>query len=93
MALLVIDRRRRLRRGQLIAVYVAGYSLGRLWVESLREDYANTLLGLRVNIWASLAALTAAVVVLLVRRRRGPTAPTATSPADAQDVESRPRQR
>ena len=33
------------RPGRLFAAYVAGYGLGRLWVESLRIDYAHTILG------------------------------------------------
>lgn len=47
-----------LRRGRWFAVYVAGYGLGRLWVEALRDDFASRVLGLRVNIWtASIAIL------------------------------------
>jgi prolipoprotein diacylglyceryl transferase len=46
-----------LRRGRWLAVYVFGYGLGRLWVEALRADEANTILGLRVNIWTSLVAI------------------------------------
>ncbi len=46
-----------LKRGRWLAVYVVGYGLGRLWVESLRSDAANTILGLRVNIWTSLLAI------------------------------------
>jgi len=52
--LLWIERHRRLRPGRLFALYVGGYALGRLWVESLRIDHANRILGLRVNIWISL---------------------------------------
>ena len=38
-ALLVrLDRTGRLRRGQLFTLYVAGYALGRLWVEALRIE-------------------------------------------------------
>jgi prolipoprotein diacylglyceryl transferase len=59
--LLRIEQRSSLRRGRLFALYVGGYALGRLWVESLRIDHANTILGLRLNIWVSL--LTLAVVV------------------------------
>jgi prolipoprotein diacylglyceryl transferase len=59
--LLRIERRWSLRPGRLFALYVGGYALGRLWVESLRIDHANTILGLRLNIWVSL--LTLAVVV------------------------------
>jgi hypothetical protein len=36
---------------------VVGYGLGRLWVESLRIDFATTVLGFRVNTWISLVAI------------------------------------
>lgn len=75
--LLWIERRRRLRPGRLFALYVGGYALGRLWVESLRIDHANTILGLRVNIWVSLVAM--AVVAAFFAwdgsRARRPAAP------------------
>lgn len=70
--LLVIERRRRLPRGHLFAVYVAGYALGRLWIEALRSDFANTILGLRVNTWMSLLALVVSLGILLLRRRAIP---------------------
>ena len=44
------------RRGDLFLLYLAGYFLGRLWVESLRIDTANLILGLRVNEWTSILA-------------------------------------
>jgi prolipoprotein diacylglyceryl transferase len=56
-ALLWMERRGRLRPGRLFAVYVGGYALGRLWVESLRIDHANRILGLRVNIWVSVVTI------------------------------------
>jgi prolipoprotein diacylglyceryltransferase len=34
-----------------MALYVMGYTLGRVWIEALREDHANHILGLRLNIW------------------------------------------
>lgn len=67
--LMRLDRTGRLRRGQLFTLYVAGYALGRLWVEALRVDSANEILGLRVNIWMSLAALAIAVAVFAVQSR------------------------
>ncbi len=73
MALLILlDRRRVVRPGNIFVLYVGGYGLGRLWIEALRSDAANTVLGLRVNIWTSLAAVVGAAVVLAVRglRRR-----------------------
>src|SRR5699024_9530148 len=56
--------------GHLFTIYVLGYALGRLWVESLRSDSASLILGLRVNIWMSLVVGIAAVVVLLLALRR-----------------------
>ncbi len=71
-ALLLIDRRRTLRPGNLLPIYIGGYFLGRLWIEALRVDTASTILGLRINIWLSILGIVGAVVVLLVRglRRR-----------------------
>ena len=73
--LLWVDRRRRLRPGQVFVIYVGGYALGRLWVEALRADPANEILGLRVNIWTSIAAFLVAAAVFVVRRRRGGQTP------------------
>jgi len=70
-ALLIrLDRTGRLRRGQLFTLYVAGYALGRLWVEALRIDPANEILGLRVNIWTSIVALVLASAVFALQSRR-----------------------
>jgi prolipoprotein diacylglyceryl transferase len=52
--IIMLTRWGRVRRGRLFAVYMIGYGLGRLWVEALRIDPANTVLGLRVNIWMSI---------------------------------------
>ncbi|MCP4959575.1 MAG: prolipoprotein diacylglyceryl transferase, partial [Actinomycetia bacterium] len=68
--LVLIDRRRVLKPGRLLAVYVFGYGLGRLWVEALRIDTASLVLGVRVNIWVSLFAMVAAALFLLVSGRR-----------------------
>jgi prolipoprotein diacylglyceryl transferase len=59
--LLLIDRRRELPRGSLMAVYVAGYGAGRLWVEGLRIDPAHDWFGLRLNQWVALAAIVAGI--------------------------------
>jgi prolipoprotein diacylglyceryltransferase len=54
VGLLVIDRRLRLGRGNVMALYVMGYTVGRAWIEALRKDHANHILGLRLNDWTSL---------------------------------------
>jgi prolipoprotein diacylglyceryl transferase len=72
--LIWIDSKRVLRPGRIFAVYVGGYFLGRLWVESLRVDTASELLGLRVNIFMSLVGIAASVIFLIaggLTRREG----------------------
>jgi prolipoprotein diacylglyceryl transferase len=70
--LILLDRRRAIRPGNLFVLYIGGYGLGRLWIEMLRSDTANEILGVRVNIWTSLVAIIGAAAVLAIRglRRR-----------------------
>ncbi len=70
--LIWLDHQRVLRPGRIFALYIAGYFTGRLWIESMRSDFANTILGLRVNTWTSVLAIAGVVVFLTLRglRRR-----------------------
>jgi prolipoprotein diacylglyceryl transferase len=77
--LLVVDRRHRLGRGRLIALYVVLYTAGRFWIESLRIDQAEKLFGLRINLWVAGAVFIAGLVAFLLLRR--PVDPDV--PADA----------
>ena len=53
-ALLVwLGRNRRVRAPGLFALYVAGYSLGRIGEELLRVDPAHHILGLRLNLYVA----------------------------------------
>lgn len=74
VALLVIwaDRKFRLGHGRAFALYVAGYTAGRFWIEFMRTDEANHILGLRVNVWTSMLVFAGAMVYLVLARRRGP---------------------
>ena len=49
-----LDRRYDFRRGQIFALYIAGYPVGRGVIEFMRTDDANHILGLRVNSWVSI---------------------------------------
>lgn len=60
----------RLKNGYQFAVYVALYTLGRLWIELLRIDAANKILGQRLNVWTSLI-VGGVAVALVVRYRNG----------------------
>ena len=42
-----------LKAGQVFAAYVFAYCLGRFFIELIRIDSANTIAGLRVNVWVS----------------------------------------
>lgn len=66
------DRRFRLGHGRAFGWYVALYTAGRVWIEALRVDPANHILGLRLNIWTSLIVGVAAVVFTVVSARRHP---------------------
>ena len=61
------------KQGDVFALYILGYTLGRVWIESLRIDEANLILGLRLNIWVSLIVLLTASAYLIAIKRRGNT--------------------
>lgn len=73
--LLWADRRWRPGQGRLFALYVAAYTVGRAWIEALRIDHANHILGLRLNDWTALLVFLGAVTYLVLRRRSGPDGP------------------
>lgn len=56
-AIVLLGRNFVLKPGRWFAVYILGYGLGRLWVESLRIDFASEIFGLRVNTWISFLAI------------------------------------
>jgi prolipoprotein diacylglyceryl transferase len=66
------DRRFKLGHGRVFALYVAGYTLGRCWIELMRTDAATLVFGVRVNVWVSILVCVGAVVAFLLTRGRGP---------------------
>ena len=68
--LVLIDRSRKLRPGELFAVYVLGYAIGRFWVEGLRIDHASLIWGIRINEWMSVVIGVGAALYLVISRRR-----------------------
>ncbi|MEV5410057.1 prolipoprotein diacylglyceryl transferase [Thermopolyspora sp. NPDC052614] len=92
-----------LRHGRLFAVYVAGYTLGRFWIEGLRidpvggVDHAATFLDLRINQWTSIVLFAGALIYLWATRGKDteeivtpPPPPGTAQPADAKVPSSRP---
>ena len=72
-ALLVflIERRFHPRPPGIFALYIALYSFGRFWVELVRIDPANDILGLRVNTWVSAIVCLAGIAWFVLSQRRG----------------------
>ncbi|WP_145737448.1 prolipoprotein diacylglyceryl transferase [Saccharopolyspora dendranthemae] len=62
------DRKFRMGHGRVFALYVAGYTAGRVWIEMMRSDEATHILGIRINVFTSLLVFIGAVIYLLVVR-------------------------
>jgi prolipoprotein diacylglyceryl transferase len=69
-AIIWLDRKVRLGAGSVLALYIAVYTAGRFVFELMRSDYANLILGLRVNTWVSGLLFVAAVIAFLLTFRR-----------------------
>ncbi|GAA2658703.1 prolipoprotein diacylglyceryl transferase [Nonomuraea recticatena] len=92
-ALIWAGRRFTLRHGRLFALYVAGYTVGRFWIEGLRVDpvggvdHAVHFLGLRINQWTAIALFVGALVYLWVTRNKDTeeivVAPSEQTPDDS----------
>jgi prolipoprotein diacylglyceryl transferase len=71
-ALVWADRKGRLGHGRVFGLYVVLYTLGRGWIEALRVDPANHILGLRLNLWTCLIVGVGALLLMLLSARRHP---------------------
>jgi prolipoprotein diacylglyceryl transferase len=74
VAILIVwaDRRFRLGHGRVFALYVAGYTAGRFWIELMRSDPATMVFGQRVNVWVSALVFIGALVAFFLAKSRGP---------------------
>lgn len=81
------DRRFRLGHGRVFALYVAGYTLGRFWIELMRDDSATMILGQRVNTWVSLIFFIGAVIVFFLLKK-GRETPDEVDPHRVSNVTS-----
>ena len=66
--LIYLSKRLRFGRANVFAVYVMGYTVGRAWIEALRHDHANHILGLRLNDWTSIIVFAGALAWYLRHR-------------------------
>ncbi len=85
-----LSRRRSVRAPGLFALYVAGYSAFRLFEESLRIDYSNHILGMRLNFWvAGILCLGGLAWFVVIQRGSGGDA--RSSPAVGADKRGDPQ--
>ena len=75
-ALIAFDRYRKLGGGRVFALYLGGYGVGRFFVELMRADPANHILGLRINTITSTLLVVAAVAYLLYTRHKNREEPS-----------------
>ena len=88
-ALLLIERRVRLKRGQTFALYVVLYTFGRFWFENMRIDSAHHIGPLRLNAWVSLVCFVGGIAWFLwLGKHAGPQRRPGDPVAEAVDAET-----
>ena len=80
LVLIWADKRFTLGHGRVFALYVLLYCCGRVWIEALRVDPANTIGGLRLNVWTSILVGLGALVYFVVSARLRPGRETLGAP-------------
>ena len=71
LLILALDRVKDLAAGQVAALYLMLYTLGRFFIEMMRTDEANTFLGQRINVWVSLVVFLLGAFLYWRARRKG----------------------
>jgi len=84
------DRRFRLSGGRAFALYLALYAVGRSWIEALRVDEAEHVLGIRLNDFVMGVVFAGAVAYLVARRRHQREEVVQDAPDLPADVPSEP---
>ena len=86
VVLLVVDRRRNLAPGQIFGLYVAGYPVGRIVVETMRTDESELVLGQRLNVWTSIVVFLLGVWIIWFTGRRARREERPVGEPESQDV-------
>ena len=101
LALVLVDRRFSLARGQIFALYGMLYTIGRLLIEILRDDHANFVLGLRLNVWTSVIVFAGSAFAFWRfgvkaqdddRKGNGSAGPATDEPAQDEPAQGEPAQ-
>ncbi|MFI6047749.1 prolipoprotein diacylglyceryl transferase [Nocardia sp. NPDC051321] len=72
--LVQLDKRYQIGHGRLFALYVAGYSFGRFFVELMRDDEATKIAGIRINSFTSALVFLAAIAYFVFATKGRETA-------------------
>jgi len=71
IAIILIFLSKKFLPGEVFAIYIAAYCLGRFFIESIRIDSANLFFGLRQNEWVSIAVGAIALASFIrIRQKR-----------------------
>ncbi|MDO4259358.1 MAG: prolipoprotein diacylglyceryl transferase [Actinomycetaceae bacterium] len=71
IALVILDKRLKLKAGQLLGVYMMIYAVGRFFIENIRLDEAHVLLGLRINAWVAILLFVAGLALFIFLGKAG----------------------
>ena len=74
LVLIWVGRKLSLQWGRVFALYLVWYGIGRAFLETIRLDPAELILGVRVNIWGALAAIALGIILYLRQGFRHPGA-------------------
>jgi phosphatidylglycerol---prolipoprotein diacylglyceryl transferase len=91
--LLLIERRFKIRPGGLFALYVLIYSIGRIWIETLRVDPSHELGGVRLNVIVAGLAIVASAAFFVWWQRTWHRGDTAPPPPPKPETMAVPRER
>lgn len=72
LLILSLEKKFRLQWGKVLALYLIVYSTGRVWIESIRIDPSEIILGLRINVWSALIGAAIGIAIFAVQSRRHP---------------------
>jgi prolipoprotein diacylglyceryl transferase len=72
LIIILLERKVYLRWGKSFGMYLIWYGIGRSIFETYRLDPSETLLGIRTNVWAALAAIAIGIAIIAIQNRRHP---------------------
>ena len=83
LVLIYLGKIHKFKSGQVAALYMIVYPIGRIWMETMRLDEARVFFGLRLNTWTSILVGIAGIIVYFVAGKVG--ASETVSPSERVD--------